>query len=116
MKAAWSMFAGLAVMLLLVAGLQADDQNKKDSKEVTLKGTLVCGKCTLKETDKCTNVLQVKGKDGKTVNYYIKDNGNKAKYHKGVCPPDSKKEATVTGTVSEKDGKKWITAKKVETK
>jgi hypothetical protein len=111
MKAAWSMLAGLVVVLALVAGLQAQEK-----KEVTLKGTLVCGKCTLKETDKCTNVLQVKGKDGKTVNYYIKDEGNKASYHKPICPAGKKQEATVTGTVSEKDGKKWVTASKVDTK
>jgi hypothetical protein len=115
MKAAWSMLAGLALVLALVAGLQADDKDKKEGKEVTLKGTMVCGKCTLKETDKCTNVLQVKEKD-KTVNYYIKDDGNKASYHKGICPAGKKAEATVTGTVSEKDGKKWVTASKVETK
>ncbi|SRR5579871_1843217 len=115
MKAAWSMLASLAVVVVLGAGLQADDKDKKDSKEVTLKGTLVCGKCTLKEADKCTNVLQVKEKD-KTVNYYIKDDGNKASYHKGICPAGKKAEATVTGTVSEKDGKKWITASKVDTK
>ncbi len=111
MKAAWSMLAGLVAVLALVAGLQADDKGK----EVTLKGTMVCGKCTLKETDKCTNVLQVK-ENGKTVNYYIKDEGNKASYHKPICPAGKKQEATVTGTVTEKDGKKWITAKKVDTK
>src|SRR5579883_2503229 len=99
MKAAWSMLAGLVAVLALVAGLQADDKGK----EVTLKGTMVCGKCTLKETDKCTNVLQVK-ENGKTVNYYIKDEGNKASYHKPICPAGKKQEATVTGTVTEKDG------------
>ncbi len=111
MKAAWSMLAGLVVVLALVSGLQADDKGK----EVTLKGTMVCGKCTLKETDKCTNVLRVK-ENGKTVNYYIKDEGNKASYHKPICPAGKKQEATVTGTVTEKDGKKWITASKVDTK
>lgn len=113
MRAAGLMVTSLVMVFALVAGLQAED--KKDAKEVTLKGTLVCGKCTLKETDKCTNVLQVK-KGDKTENYYIEDKGNKADYHKGICPAGSKKDATVTGTVTEKDGKKWLKASKVEVK
>jgi hypothetical protein len=106
----WSVLAALFA-LMLVTGLQADD--KKADKEVTLKGMLVCGKCTLKETDACSNVLQVKDGD-KTVNYYIDDKGKAETYHKGICPPNSMKEATVTGVVTEKDGKKHIKASKVE--
>jgi hypothetical protein len=110
MRKALAMVTGLAIVLAFVVGVQADDK-----KEETLKGTLVCGKCTLKEADACTNVLQVK-KGDKTVNYYIKDMGNKEAYHKKSCPAGSKQEATVTGTVSMKDGKMWITASKVEVK
>jgi hypothetical protein len=111
----WSLLVAL-LALMLVTGLQADEKKAdKADKEVTLKGTLVCGKCTLKETDECSNVLQVKEGD-KTVNYYIDDDGKKEKYHKGICPPDSKKDATVTGVVSEKDGKKHIKASKVDVK
>jgi hypothetical protein len=105
MKALWSLFASLAVVVLFVAGLQAEDK-----KEVKLTGKLVCGKCTLKETDECTNVLQVKDGD-KTVNYYVQDTGKKEKYHKGICPPNKSADATVTGVVSEKDGKKMIKGK-----
>ena len=79
----------------------------EDKKEVTLKGTMVCGKCTLKLAEKCTNVLQVK-EDGKTVNYFIDDKGGKESYHKAICPGKAEQKAEVTGTVSEKDGKKWI--------
>jgi hypothetical protein len=105
----WTLALSLVVLGCLALSVKAAD------KEVTLKGTLVCGKCTLKETDACTNVLQVKDGD-KTVEYFIKDKGKDADYHKGVCPKDSKKDATVTGTVEEKDGKKYITASKVEVK
>jgi hypothetical protein len=66
MKAALSVLAALAVALLLVSGAGAADETK------TLKGTLLCGKCTLKVCDECTNVLQVKEGD-KTVDYFIKD-------------------------------------------
>jgi hypothetical protein len=104
----WSVLVAL-LALMLVTGLQADE--KKADKEVTLKGNIVCGKCTLKETDECSNVLQVKEGD-KMVNYYIDDEGKKEKYHS--CKPDSMKAATVTGVVTEKDGKKHIKATKVE--
>jgi hypothetical protein len=100
----WSVLVALFA-LALVTGLYAAD------KEVTLKGNIVCGKCTLKETDECSNVLQVKEGD-KMVNYYIDDDGKKEKYH--ACKPDSMKAATVTGVVTEKDGKKHIKASKVE--
>ncbi|HZU36089.1 MAG TPA: DUF6370 family protein [Gemmataceae bacterium] len=109
MRATWSMLLGLLAVCFLVANARADEGNK----EVTLTGKLVCGKCTLHETSKCSNVLQVE-KDGKTTNYYLKDKGNKASYHKGICAPDSSKTVKVTGTVSEKDGKKYITPTKVK--
>jgi len=102
----------LAVVLGFMVLAQAED---KDAKEKTLKGTMVCGKCTLKVCKKCTNVLQVKEGD-KTVNYFIDDKGNKEKYHKAICPDGNEQKAEVTGTVSTKDGKKWIKASKVEVK
>src|SRR3954464_5016184 len=104
MKAAWSMPLGLVALLVLVLGLQADDK-----KEVTLKGTILCAKCSLNETPKCTNAIKVK-EDGKDVVYYFNDKGAKESYHKAIC--QSEKEGTVTGTVSEKDGKKTITPAK----
>lgn len=104
MKKAVTVFLGLAVILCsAILAAQADDK----SDEKTIKGTMVCGKCTLGVCKKCTNVLQVKDGD-KTVEYFIEDNGNKEKYHKAICPPDKTQEAEVKGTVSTKDGKKWI--------
>lgn len=109
MRTTWSMLFGLLAVCFLVANARADEGNKK----VTLTGKLVCGKCTLHQTSKCSNVLQVE-KNGKTVNYFLKDKGNKAKYHKGICAPDSSKNVKVTGTVTEKDGKMWLTPTKVQ--
>jgi hypothetical protein len=83
--------------------------------EVTFSGTIVCAKCTLKKGDakECQNVLLVPGADGKDVEYYLAK--SKAADAVGeVCT--GKKAVTVTGTVSEKDGRKWITASKVESK
>ena len=87
----------------------------EDKKEVKLTGTLVCGKCTLKETPKCSNVLQVKEGD-KVVNYLLDDQGVKESYHEGVCGGEKVEGVTVTGTVTETDGKRTIKPTKVETK
>jgi hypothetical protein len=85
----------------------------EDKKEVKLTGTLMCGKCSLKITPKCSNVLQVKEGD-KTVNYIIDDQGNKEEYHEGVCGDGEIAGVTVTGIVSERDGKKYVKAAKVD--
>jgi hypothetical protein len=84
-------------------------------KEVKLTGTLVCGKCSLKATPKCSNVLQVKEGD-KLVNYFLDDKGNAESYHEGVCGGDKVENVTVAGKLTEKDGKKWIKPTNVETK
>lgn len=88
-----------------------------DDKETKVTGTLVCAKCGLKANGvkKCTNALQVKEGE-KTVTYYLEDKGNGESYHEDVCGGGEVKNVTVTGKVSEKDGKKWIKPTKVATK
>lgn len=83
-----------------------------DTKPVTLTGKMECSKCQLHETADCGNVLSVK--EGATeVKYYLVDNDLSKADHKDVCtaPKDN---VTVTGTVEEKDGKKWLTAAKID--
>lgn len=104
-------YALTAVVVLGTAWTATAD----DKKEVKLTGTLVCGKCSLKATEKCSNVLQVKEGD-KMVNYFLDDKGAGETYHEGVCGGDKVESVTVTGTVTEKDGKKTIKPTKVETK
>jgi hypothetical protein len=87
----------------------------EEKKDVKLTGVLVCGKCNLKMTPKCSNILQVK-EGGKVVNYFLDDKGNGEEYHEGVCGGDKVEGVTVTGSVTEKDGKKTIKPTKVETK
>jgi len=82
------------------------------SKEVTITGSMVCGKCTLHETKTCQNVIQV-SKDGKTVNYYLTKNDVSDAMHGDVCHGDSK-QVTATGTVTETDGKEVLTVTKLE--
>jgi hypothetical protein len=91
------------------------DEKKPEVKEVKLTGTLVCGACKLNESKKCANVLQVKEKD-KTINYWLTDKGNDETYHEKICGGGELKDVTVTGVVSEKDGKKSVKTSKVEVK
>jgi hypothetical protein len=100
------MLLSLALLVAFVAGVRADD------KEVSLKGTITCAKCDLKLAAKCATVIKVTA-DGKDTIYYFDATGDKAN-HKKICT--EAKEGTVTGTVSEKDGKHIITVSKVEFK
>ncbi len=109
MRAAWSMALGLVAVLVLAVSVQADDEKKK---EETLKGTITCAKCDLKEegVKKCATVIKVT-KDGKDTLYYFDSKAEKD-YHSDICKKAKKGE--VTGTVSEKDGKKTIKVSKVK--
>jgi hypothetical protein len=101
-----ALLAGLAFMVATMTALAGD------SKEITITGNMVCGKCTLHETKECQNVIQVET-DGKTVKYYLVKNDVSDAMHGEVCHGDTKK-VTATGTVEEKDGKLVMTATKLE--
>jgi hypothetical protein len=100
--------AKLVVALGLVVGLVA----VATAAETTYSGKIMCAKCTLKKADatKCQDVLVVKDGD-QTAEYYIEKNAVAEKFGH-VCKGD--KPAVVTGTVTEKDGKKWIAPSKME--
>lgn len=115
------MLVGLAAILALVVSVQADDRDK-DKKEQTLKGTITCAKCDLKVKGqtKCATVIKVtdqakdedKGKaKAKETVYYFDTDADK-EYHSDICK--KAKKGKVTGTVSEKEGKKYIKVSKVE--
>jgi len=106
------MFLAVAAGLLLAVSTSRLLAVDAASKEVTITGTMVCGKCTLHETDKCQNVVQVM-QDGKTVNYYLEQNDVSKKAHDPICSGGSEK-VTVTGTVTEKDGKQMMTPTKID--
>jgi uncharacterized protein DUF6370 len=78
----------------------------------TLKGELVCAKCYLNREDakECQDVLLVKNTAGDTVEYYVTK--NQVSQESGEACTD-KIPATIIGTVSEKDGRKWVTASKI---
>jgi hypothetical protein len=99
----------LGMAVLLVLGLATTGV----AAEETLNGEVMCAKCTLKKADakECQDVLVVKGTGDATAEYYIVKNAVAEKFGH-VCT--GKTPATVTGTVTEKDGKKWIAATKME--
>jgi hypothetical protein len=104
----------IGTLLVAVASFTLISARAEDKKEVTLKGTILCAKCALKQKDvaKCTTAIQVK-ENGKDVIYLLDDKGAKESYHEDVCGGE-KKEGTVVGVVMEKDGKKWIKPSKVD--
>jgi RecG-like helicase len=98
--------AGLALLALATPTFAADA-----SKEVTVTGEGKCGKCSLKETEKCQNVIEAK-ENGKTVKYYLTQNATSKEFHDNICK--EAKKVTATGTVKEVDGKKELTVSKIE--
>ena len=79
--------------------------------EATLKGDLVCARCYLNKPDakECQDVLLVT-EMGATVEYYVTK--NKVSQDSGEACTE-KIPATIVGTVSEQDGRKWITPSKI---
>jgi len=100
--------AGCFLAGLSARVLAADDSDK----EMTITGMMVCAKCTLHETKECQNVVQVT-QDGKTVNYYLKQNDVSKAAHDPICQGAPEKVA-VTGTVKEKKGKEMMTPTKID--
>ncbi len=95
----------LCIAVLVVLSVPAAAQTK----EVKLSGKVTCAKCDLKTEKECATVIVVKEK-GKDVTYHLDEKSHKA-YHDTVC--QGGKEGTVTGTVSEKAGKKYIEVTKI---
>lgn len=102
MKTLAKLGLALALVVGLVAAAHAAD-------ETTVTGKIMCAKCTLKKADatKCQDVLV----DGSGTEYYVEKNAVAQKFGH-TCKGE--KPATVTGMVSEKDGKKWIAPSKIE--
>jgi len=109
MKPTSSILAGVLGLFLMSAAMPALAEDK--AKESTITGDAKCGKCALKETYKCQNVIQVE-KDGKKSSYYLVKNEVSDKFHKNVCSETRK--ATATGTCKKVDGKLEFTAMKID--
>ena len=101
-----------AVAGLLLLALASPAIAAEQGKEKTITGEAKCAKCMLKEGDKCQTVIQVEGKNGKTVNYYVMANDISKGFHENVC--HEAKKVTATGTVKKVDGKNEFTATKID--
>jgi hypothetical protein len=99
------MVLSLVCALALVSFVRADDK-----KEITVKGDVCCAKCEMKKQDTCNAVILVRAGDKEEIYYFDADSQEK---HGQECCKE-KKPATITGTVTEKDGKKWIAVTKIE--
>lgn len=106
MRATLIVFVCLTVLLAFAFISPGQD------KDVTLSGKITCAKCDLKISKECATVIVVK-ENSKDVIYYLDEKASKAN-HDAVC--QGGKEGSVTGKVSEKGGKKIITASKVDLK
>lgn len=102
----------LLIALAAVATLAGIVLAGEDAKSVTITGKIVCAKCSLQKADakECQNVI-VAEVDGKNVEYYLAKNALTEEFGH-VCKGE--KNVVATGTVSEKDGKTWITATKLD--
>ena len=98
-------------MGLLMLALATPTFAAEKPKEKTITGEAKCAKCMLKETDKCQTVIQVEGKNGKTMKYYVTDNDVSKAFHENVCT--EAKKVTATGTVKKVDGKNELTVSKI---
>ncbi len=102
------MLAAVGVLFSGLSLLRAADEGKKE----TIKGDGLCGKCALKETKTCQNVVIVT-KDGKKTNYYLEKNEFFKDAHGGLGICTATKEepikVKVTGTVVKKDDKLILT-------
>jgi hypothetical protein len=108
MRLGFAMLLALGLALTLLTGAYG-----VDDKEVTIKGQVICAKCGLDVEKKCATVVAEK-KGDKNVLYYFDADSNKKFPHKDYCT--EAKEGSVTGVVSEKDGKKWIAVTKIDLK
>lgn len=81
------------------------------SSDVTMHGTLMCAKCSLKETSDCQTVLKVSDA-GKDTKYYLENNDVTRAHHGAVC--GSTAQATVKGSVSTVKGQKHLTPTEIK--
>ena len=100
-----------ALVSLFAASLFAVSALFAADKEVTLVGAGQCAKCSLGIASACQNALVMKV-DGKDQVYLLAKNDVSEKFHDQVCTDT--KQIKVTGVVKDVDGKKEITASRIE--
>jgi hypothetical protein len=107
MKTASTLLLAVVVALTLTVPAFAAD---KDDDPKTLKGTICCGKCELKKSDKCATVIVVKDGDKETVYWF--DDASSKENHKKICTTPMKGE--VKGAVKKEGDKMIVTVKEIK--
>jgi hypothetical protein len=107
---AWLRSLGLAIAAVAVL---AGSARAADPAPVTVTGRIACAMCVLKQKDvkTCTNVV-VATEAGKEVVYGLADNAVSKAYEMKAC--EKAIPVKVTGTVTERGGKRTITASKID--
>jgi hypothetical protein len=108
MNRSYAIGIGVAIVVILgvVLFLNRNRVFGDEAKQVTISGDLVCAHCRLHASPTCGVAL--KASEG---NYFLVKNEESDKV---FDKRDKGLKVNVTGTVEEKDGKKWITASKIE--
>ncbi len=78
-------------------------------------GKAMCAKCELQQAEKCTNALQVAGKDGRITTYTLVHNQVSRDFHGKICQ-GTLDDVTVTGSVKQEGDKQVITPSKIAAK
>ncbi|GIW80661.1 MAG: hypothetical protein KatS3mg105_2468 [Gemmatales bacterium] len=99
----------VCLLIVFLAGLAAVPALGQEKKEVVLKGKITCAKCELKLANRCSTVVVVK-KGDKDVVYYFDEKSHRA-HHRAVC--QGAKKGSVTGTVTKKGDKYYISVRKI---
>ena len=109
----FAVIAAFSVALAGAATISTLSATGLATMDETFKGTLVCAQCGLKKPDahECQDVLLVEDGKGNTAEYYITKNEVAEKAGEACT---LRIPATVTGSVSQKDGKTWLTPSKIE--
>ncbi|HJN89782.1 MAG TPA: DUF6370 family protein [Verrucomicrobiota bacterium] len=117
----------LTTLAISVAMLSSNADEKKPAvaktdkaaKERTVRGTLMCAKCTLKKTDACQAALEMKRKDknGKEVArvLLLKNNEATKAIHSKICK-GQKVAVAVTGKLDGKGKSRVLVASKINDK
>ena len=100
-----------ALFVVLAGSLMVSLSSFGADKEVTVSGEGKCAKCSLHEADKCQNAIETT-ENGKKVTYFLTKNKVADDFHDNICKETHK--VTATGKVHEENGKKMLTASKID--
>jgi len=82
------------------------------AEDVKITGEASCAKCALNLTAECQNAITITGKDGKKEVILMEQNAVAKDFHSTICQDPAKVKAE--GVMAERDGKKVLTATKIE--